>query len=122
MQNATYYSPKVQNEMIDIIGKELIQKPILDEVRKVKFFSIMVDEVTVHNKEQIPLCVRFVDSDRNIREEFLQFTNPTRITGEATAHDIMQSLQQLDLDVADVRGQGYNGAANISSKDVESPC
>ena len=118
MQNATYCSPEVQNEMIDIIGKELIQKTILNEVRKAKFFSIMAEEVTVHNKEQIPLCVRFVDSDRNVREEFLQFTNSKRITGEATAHDIMQSLQQLDLDIAHVRGQGYDGAANMSSERV----
>ena len=78
MQNATYYSPKVQNEMIDIIGKELIQKPILDEVRKAKFFSIMVDEVTVNNKEQMPLCVRFVDSDRNILERNFFIYQPNK--------------------------------------------
>ena len=78
----------------------------------------MIDEVTVHNKEQMPLCVRFVDSERNIREEFLQFTIPERVTGEAIAQDIMQSLDQLGLDVTHIRGQGYDGAANMSSNRV----
>lgn len=118
MKTATYLSPQSQNEMIDILGKELIQKPILDEVREAKFFSIMVDEVIVHNKEQMPLCVRFVDSERNIREEFIQFTIPERVTGEAIACDIIQSLDQLRLDVTHIRGQGYDGAANMSSDRV----
>ena len=114
MRNATYLSPDSQNKIIDIIGKQMIRQPILDEVKRAKFFSIMVDEVTAHNKEQMPLCVRFVDGNRNIREEFLQFTNPLKLTWEALTHDIMTSTEDLGLDIKNIRGQGYDGAANIS--------
>lgn len=43
----------------------------------------MVDEVTSHNQEWMPLCIRFVDKECNIREEFVQFSKLTRITGSA---------------------------------------
>ena len=61
LRNITYISPHTQNEIIDIIGKRMIQKSIVDEVIQARFYSIMVDEVTSHNQELMPLCVRFVD-------------------------------------------------------------
>ena len=79
MRNATYVSPMTQNQIIDIVGKSIIQKSIVEEVNKAKFFSIMVDEITSFNKEYMPVCVRFVDSNNEIREEFLKFSVLTRI-------------------------------------------
>ena len=58
-RNVTYVSPRIQNKINDIIGKHIIQKSILEQIRKAKFFSIMVDEVTSHNTEVMPLCIRF---------------------------------------------------------------
>ena len=58
LRNATYISPHTQNERI---GKQMIQKSIVDEVIQARFYSIMADEVTSHNQELMPLCVRFVD-------------------------------------------------------------
>ena len=58
-KNVTYVSPRIQNKINDIIGKHIIQKSILEQIRKAKFFSIMVDEVTSHNTEVMPLCIRF---------------------------------------------------------------
>ncbi|ELU08068.1 hypothetical protein CAPTEDRAFT_213403 [Capitella teleta] len=40
----------------------LIQSRILNEIKEAKYFSIMVDEVTLHNKELMPLCIRFMDA------------------------------------------------------------
>ena len=41
-RNATYVSPRIQNEIIDIIGKNnIIQKSILEQIRKAKYFSII---------------------------------------------------------------------------------
>ena len=70
LRNASYVSPHIQNELINIIGKNIIQKHLVNEVVSAKHFSIMVDEITSFNKEVMPLCVRFVDSNRDIREEF----------------------------------------------------
>lgn len=39
----------------------------------------------------------------------------THITGEAIATSVLNDLEELGLDVANVRGQGYDGASNMSS-------
>ena len=87
-KNATYISPRIQNEIIDIIGKNIIQKSIVEEIRQAKFFSVLVDEVTSYNTEVMPLCIRFVDKDKCIREEFIQFSTLVRVTGESIATQI----------------------------------
>ena len=109
-------SPGIQN---DVIGKGMIQESILSEVRKATFFSIMVDEISSFNKEIMPLCVRYVNSNKEVKEEFLKYSYLTRITGKAIAENVLDSLKQLDLDVKNVGGQqGYDGASNMSSARV----
>ena len=83
MRNAAYMFGETQNQLAEIIGKDIIQQSLVHEVREATFFTIMVDEVTFHKDEVMPLCMRFVDHERNIREEFLQFSTITRTTGEA---------------------------------------
>ena len=41
------------------------------------------------------LCVRFVDSSNEIREEFLKVLVLTRITGEAIAACVLKDLEEL---------------------------
>ena len=107
-RNAIYLSPHTQNELIDIIGKKVIQAIC---------YSIMIGEVTSHNKEIMPVCIRFVDKNKNI-QEFLQFTQLTRVTGEAIAKQLFSDLKDLNIDIKIIRGQGYDGAKNMSSERV----
>ena len=115
MRNATYMSPQMQNELLEIISKRIILRDLVHKIKEAKYFSIMADEVTSHNSEQLALCIRFVDGSNNIREEFISFSNVKRITGEHLALEILQVLQNLDLQVENVRGQGYDGASSMSS-------
>ncbi len=70
-QNATYRSKTTQNEIIQICGEKILSR-LCREIRDAKFFSILADEAAdVSNTEQMPLVIRFVDSDSSIREEFL---------------------------------------------------
>jgi len=66
----------------------------------------------------MPTCVRFVDNEMSIREGFLQFCNLSRTTGEYIARKLKEVLDDLNLDINNLRGQGYDGAANMSSKRV----
>ena len=50
-KDVTYLSPTNQNEMIDIIGKNIIQETLLDGVRKAGVHSVSADEVTSSNDE-----------------------------------------------------------------------
>ena len=115
-KNVTYTSPSSQNEIIEIIGHNLIRKKIIGEIQDAKWFALMADEVTSHNQEIISLCIRFCDKDSNIREEFIDFINTDRITGVAIKEKILEKLSVLGLDVKNVRGQTYDGAANMSGE------
>ena len=117
-RNATYLSPHSQNEIIKIIGMDFIQSQLLDEIREAKFYSILADEVACHNVEQMPLCIRFVDKDCNIREEFLGFIAMKRVTGVAIGTAILDKLAEWQLPLEDMRGQGYDGAKSMSSSRV----
>ena len=118
LRNATYLSPEIQNEMIDVIGHKIIQCRIVQEVKEARIYTIMVDEVTSHNTEMMPVCIRFVDKDLNIREELLEVVSLPRITGLHIANKIKDVLSELGLNIRDCRGQGYDGASNMRSDKV----
>ncbi len=77
-----------------------------------KYYSILVDEITSHNQELMPLVVRFVCI---IREEFLKFSSLTRLTGKAIVFVVIRGV---GLDICNIRGQGYDGASNMSSSRI----
>ena len=117
-KNATYLSPQTQNEVIDVIGIHMIQKALVQEIQESDFFAVMADEVSSHNTEQMPICIRFVDKNHDIREEFLQFVQLKSLTGKGIGQEIVKSMEQLGLDIGLCRGQGYDGASNMSSERV----
>lgn len=115
-RNATYLSKTIQNELIQVVGNS-IRKKIINDIKAAQFFSILADEVTdCSNQEQLSLAIRFVDSgDCEIREEFLDFITVERITGEALASAILLCLREWGIPIENCRGQGYDGASNMSS-------
>ena len=48
-KNATYISPRSQNEIINVIGHDIILANIVAEVKQSKFYSVLADEVSCHN-------------------------------------------------------------------------
>lgn len=90
----------------------------MEEVKTAKLYAILADEMTSHNVEHLAFCVRFVDSCKDIREEFLTFLPLDRITGEQIAHEIIAFLTANAIPVVNIPGQGYDGASNMSSSRV----
>ena len=72
-RNATYLSSRSHNEIINIIGCDIISAKIISELKEARFYSVLVDEVSSHNVEHLPLCLRFVDAKSEIQEEFVAF-------------------------------------------------
>ena len=87
-------------------------------LKAARWYAILADDVTSHNIEHYAICARFVDQNNDIREEFLAFIGLDRITGAEIADAIIKFLQDNDDPVANMRGQGYNGASNMSSNHV----
>ena len=117
-KNATYLFPLIQNEITNITGKNLLQANLIRELNRAWFFLILVDEVKSHHVEQFPLCIRFVDDDDNIKEEFLEFGQCKWIDRKSIAKEILCILEKVGLNVNICWDQGYDGAANMSSEAV----
>ena len=113
-KNAMYLSPTTQNDIINVIGYDVIRAGITTEVRKARFFSVLADEVSSHNVEHLALCLRFVDEKCDIREEFVTFVKLERVRASDITTAIVNTLEGLGLSLNELRGQGYDGAATMS--------
>ena len=112
----TMRSKTIQNEIIDVCG-DFIRDSILAEIREAKFYSISADEVADQaNHEQLSIVLRFVDGEKQIREEFLGFLRCDSTTGESLCDLILQSLQSWNLPLENCRGQTYDGAGNMAGR------
>ena len=60
-------------------------------MREAKFYSILADEVSSHNVEHLCFCLRFVDDQAQIREEFITFLKLERVR----AVDITDAIVKL---------------------------
>ena len=99
-----------KHELVGVMGKR-IRKDILAEVKKAKLFSVIANEVTdASNKAELSLSLRSVLND-DVREGFVNFVEVEKITGSLLAQAI---LQWHGLSPADIRGQCYDGAPNMS--------
>ena len=76
---ARHLSHTTQNEIINIIGYDIILAIIISEAKQADFFSVLADELSCHNMEYLPICIRFVDSLGDIREDFLSFIKLERV-------------------------------------------
>lgn len=93
--NATYLSLQTQNEMTDVTEKKIMQSGPADEIKDAEIYSILVDEVTLHNTELMPpLCTRFDEKNQIIREELVELFTMTRITRQ---HDTIQGSFERPL-------------------------
>ena len=135
--NALYLSPSIQNEIINCIGTMMTNKVADDVIASDggPCFSILADETTdITAREQLSICIRHVTDDGNIREDFVGFCDvhdetfdvsfsdvaegqilEPKVTGRLLGQTITTAIEKLGLDVASCVGQGFDGAAMMSS-------
>jgi hypothetical protein len=109
-------SPRSQNEIINVIGFDIICANILKEVKEAKFYAILADEVSSHNVEHLAICLRFVATSGEIRKEFISFIKMERVRAADIEQAIIGLLIQLGLSLEDLRGQGYDGACTMAGE------
>ena len=80
------------------------------------FFAIIADEYTdVSNKEQLTICIRWIDKSLEVHEDFLGFFNIPDTGAETIVSVIKAVLLKLQLSLAYCRGRCYDGASNMHS-------
>ena len=63
-------SVTTQNDIINVMAYDISLSAIVSEVKEATYFSVLAYEVTSHNVEHMPICLRFVDNECNIRKDF----------------------------------------------------
>ena len=111
IKNASYISKTSQNELICCCGK-FIKDALIKDIKESNCFSILADEASdCSDQEQLSLVLRFVDKDREIREELLGFLHcDLGLTGETLAETILTEIGNLTLDINNC----HDGAASVS--------
>ncbi|XP_039047288.1 zinc finger MYM-type protein 1-like [Hibiscus syriacus] len=111
-KNDKLTSPKIQKDIVECFSKEII-KSICDEIGK-DVFAILVDESSdVSKKEKMAMVLRYVDRLRVVKERFtgvIHVTDTSSLTLKAAIDYIFTDNK---LSMAQIRGQGYDGASNM---------
>lgn len=75
----------------------------------------MVDETTdSSNREQVVVCIRWVDSNFKVHEDFIGLFMVDAIDADTITAVIYDVLCRLNLSITKVRGQCYDGAATMA--------
>jgi hypothetical protein len=97
-----------------------IRSEILRKVKEAKYFSVLLDcTPDGSHQEQMSLIIRYVDASSSpiiIEESFLGFMDVNDTTGQGLFDVLQDELKNLDLDIDNVRGQGYDNGSNMKGK------
>jgi hypothetical protein len=112
-KNAKMISGTIQNELANCCAEE-VTRAIKEEMGDC-LFSVLVDEsYDISVKEQMTIVVRFVNKKGEVIERFLGIKHVKDTTSESLKKVLVEMLSDHGLVVAKLRGQGYDGASNMS--------
>nr|XP_022906932.1 zinc finger MYM-type protein 1-like [Onthophagus taurus] len=101
------------------LQKTLQKKSVHYMSKDAKYFSIILDcTPDISNTEQMTIIIRFVSTDDQvqIQEHFLGFIDIKDSTGEGLTNYIIEKIKEFNLDISNLRGQGYDNGANMKGK------
>ena len=112
-QHIQWTSPKIQNELIEIVSN-LVLRRITRDAKSSGHYSIIVDETSdVSRVGQVSLCLRYV-VEGETRETFAGFFATESTEGEVLYELVKKAVTSLSLQLRDIVGECFDGAANMS--------
>ncbi|XP_076042015.1 zinc finger MYM-type protein 1-like [Oratosquilla oratoria] len=116
---------RIQNELIQLLASAIKEK-ILAEVKLAKYFSIILYcTPDISHIEQLTMILRYVDIKKEpevchhqvcIKESFLGFVPLKETTGAFMTETLVGELQNVGLQIDNLRGQGYDNGSNMKGK------
>jgi len=114
-KNCQMTAHSIQTDIINCCAKET-SKLIIEDLRD-DYFSILADESSdVYQKEQLALCIRYVDKKGRVTERFLGIVHVQDTTSSTLKDAIVSLLMEHKLTLSKCRGQGYDGASNMKGE------
>ncbi|XP_044355557.1 52 kDa repressor of the inhibitor of the protein kinase isoform X3 [Triticum aestivum] len=113
--NNQMLSPKIQRDITECFAKEVLGH-VMKEIGN-GVFSLLVDECRdVSDKEQMAVVLRYLDKCGLVQEKFVGVVHVEETTSSYLKSCIDLLFSQLGLNLEQVRGQGYDGASNMSGE------
>lgn len=114
-ESTFYFSPLMQNELIEIMGTT-VKTQIIKEVKSIFLFDCTPD---ISHQEQMSQNLRYVkvfNEKISIEERSIDFIHFHEKTEDGLVNEILQKLKENGLDIANVRGQSYDNGPNMNGK------
>ncbi|XP_022894114.1 zinc finger MYM-type protein 1-like [Olea europaea var. sylvestris] len=108
-------SPTIQKDLINCCAVETT-RAIINEIGD-SLCSILVDEARDKSmKEHMAVVLRFVDKSGRVKEHFLGISHVTDTCAQSLKDAIDVIFSTHGMSISSLRGQGYDGASNMSSE------
>ncbi|XP_057535225.1 uncharacterized protein LOC130813405 [Amaranthus tricolor] len=111
-RNASYTPSTIQKEIFHIFASK-----VKEEVRKkfgeAKFCMILDESQDRAEREQMAILFRFVDKFGILKEQFFDLVHVKNTASLTLKEELYQLLSYHNLNITNVRGQGYEGASNM---------
>ena len=90
----------------------------LSQIQHSPFFALIADEYTdISNKEQVSICIRWIDPESlSAYEDFLGFYEVRDIKRETIVKAIQDALVRFQLLFSKLRAQTYGGTSNMMGR------
>ncbi|XP_037076864.1 zinc finger MYM-type protein 1-like [Pollicipes pollicipes] len=109
-----FTSPEALAEVQRQLAHAVIRR-VVDEVGVAESFAVVVDETAdVAGREHMVICLRFVTEALTVRETSIGLYQADSTTAAALFGLIQDALTRLQLPMDRIRGQCYDGAANMA--------
>ena len=111
-----YISPVIQNQILEAIALCMLRN-ISENIQNATFFTIMADETAdISNKEQLVVCICWVDENFAVHEDFISMYPLERTPADHIVAVLMNCLISMHLRVENARDQCYDGAYAIAGE------
>ncbi|CAH0384780.1 unnamed protein product [Bemisia tabaci] len=117
-KNATYKSPEIQNEIIQIMT-EAIQEDVANEVNTsdVPLFTLLEDGTKDKNRrENVATALRYV-KDKHVYESILSIESTEKLDAETFTNVTLETLERKNVKPENMLSQCYDGASVMSGSD-----